>query len=275
MPIFKATWFFIAGSNGWTESFYFNKENYPQVAVAARIVSDQRVKLLGSNAKIDVIRTSDIAVRGDAEFVAGFTQVPSSGVNAGPRDAPWNTWVCRMQASPLYRRAFHVRGLVDAWIVIDAATGFATPTVVFQQRIASFLQALILTGASLKVVSKAAADVGDWDINAMAFAGGKLTVTAPGHTLAVRDSVRITKGRYAGGADVVKGVYKVTAVAVNTFEVVKDLAGGPVPVYLGEATAQRRRTVFAAIDELLIERLAWRKTGRVFFVARGSQPKRQ
>lgn len=271
MPVanYKGTFFFSAGNNGWTESFYFQSISYEEVRPLVRSIATQRVKLMGKFVKIEAIRVSDEAVRGDAEYVTNFTQVPSFGVVAGDRDTPWNVWECRMQSGQFYRRGFPLRGVPDAWLTIDPAVGFFLPPEEMKMRINTFLNALNTRGARLKVISKVPAVVGNWLIDSMVFAAGRISITAPGHGLAPKDSVRISKGKYVGDIDIVQGVYKVQTVAGNTFTVVKDLGTLGAPGYLGEATAQKRATDYVLIDDLAAQRPGWRKTGRAFFVQAG------
>lgn len=146
------------GNSGWSESWYFQGEDYTPAGVKAGLLNtlgQARAQGLGKFARVAYLRTSDVAVARDSDVgVRNYTSTPFSGTNPDHRaDNPSNCWLMRTEANAGARRSFHTNGGPDFWFSRDAA---GTPNV--DASLEGFRQyyqaALISVGARLQVLDQ-------------------------------------------------------------------------------------------------------------------------
>jgi len=272
MPNYKNTYFFNGGNTGWTESFYVNAATHADASALALGSQIERRDMLGSGITFLGVRTSDVRITGDSIYAVQ----PPADVAGGPlpptlRDTSWQAAVIRIEATPLYRRGFSMRGLPDDFIVRDANNEFPVPGVL-RARVTRWIDRMKTLQYKLRVRSKEAADLNNVIITNMVFAGDKITITANAHGLnpsTEMNQVRISGGNWIGGLKV-KGIFQVLPPTdLNSFTIAYPLGGGPAPVYLGGAFSSRVVIIYVNITAGIPQRFAWRKTGRPFGLFHG------
>lgn len=271
MPIFKGTFIFNQGRNGWSEVYYVDTDGYDNAKARFARLSRSRAGLLGKGTSIDGVRVSDESVLNDAYPVDVGDVVTFDATT----DTPWNSIYVRAQAGALYRRQFHLRGVPDSWITIDPATGKGVIPAVARQQFnlwaadcTSFAPVL-----QLKVMTKTN--------DAVKIAGnpvqdGVFTKFSVGAVPGL-DAVPYVLLRKWKGPD--------RKILNRRWDVVKYEAPFvtlSLPwAYLREPTLDyngfmlRRIPGFAPMTDLFLVRFAAKKTGRAFFVSAGKAPARK
>lgn len=277
MPFYQVTHVFNSFRRGWSETWYTEASTHAAALGKGTNLAGYRIPLLGKGNILEMVRASDVAIRGDSQVYFLSNNQATSEETA---DNPANAILTRIESGPLYRRPFLLRGLPDDWIIIDITHGGILDldgTGLFDA-FSTFKARLISEGFLLRVISKDVGDVGERAVTAVA-AGD------PGTTLLTVDGTGIEQGdtvhlvQFASGsvedARLYNGVWRVLARTATTVTIPLDQADVLVPGVLTLGKLHRRIVKYVPIDAGQIIRAATRQTGRAFFVSAGRRPRRR
>lgn len=111
MPLYRVNFLFKHPLGGWSETYFTEEPSITSASVNAFILAPLRGKLLGVGADLIAYRVSDEGVTGDSEVTnnPAYTRILPSAAS----DTPWQTALCRLNATPIYRRHLALRGIPD------------------------------------------------------------------------------------------------------------------------------------------------------------------
>lgn len=196
MAFFRVNFLFKHPLGGWSET-YFVQENSIDIAVVdAGLLAPLRGKLLGVGADLVAARISDEGISGDSEVINNpeYTRLLPTAIS----DTPWQTALCRINATSIYRRQLALRGIPDLVYEPVTPTEKTNRDLWFQSLSTEFLARLRNNVANWRLnVSLRSTDNLPRRILQIVPGVGRyvLTLNSPLTGLAVGDFVRITKIR--------------------------------------------------------------------------------
>lgn len=270
MAVYKWTFIFGAQKAGWSESWYIETDSLSVARDNARLCGLKRMRLLGSGARLEAVRTSDVAIPGDAQ-IHRFTdeEVENNTVNYGtPTDTPWNAIYCRVEAGKDYRRPFHLRGVPDNVISFsESKQSWVSTDPTFAAEFGKFVDWMRKApSVSIRAVSKnqTVAPLLKVDLVERVDATTvRITTTQP-HGLFNFDYVRIRTLKFGGvnlgGRRRVFGI-----VPPNTFDIQLMVPAGTPQLVADKGTVRREVIAYPTITNIIVDRAAKKSTGRAFF----------
>src|SRR5262245_37439972 len=156
MPTFQTTFIFNAERQGWSETFYWTGTSADNAIANALPVGQARIGLLGNTVQLESIRVSDVAILGDSLTDETLNGQNTSVAAAGARDTVSNAVLGRATAENIYRRQIWIRGMPDAFIIYNPATGksMLNESPAFIQAWNVWATALVGKGFQLRVIDK-------------------------------------------------------------------------------------------------------------------------
>lgn len=287
MAIFKGSFIFQAGDNGWTEGWYFNATSLATAVTTWATFRSKRDDCLGDWAWIKALR-----VAGEpADGVVDITSLAApEGQQVAPaiRDTAWNA-VLAMCRSGGSRRQMWMRGVPDRAVAFNAITG--------QPELNNLLNSALKAWAALAVK-----DPGGLLMKVKVRAGGEITpadgatpavmntpkeiaaiaripdvnrviLTLGAHPFLQFQSITIKNGR-RGQVPWLRGTYRVLEATPTTITIATPNDPQTPIQYLGGTTVYRNVYKYPPITSIKYGRFASRKTGRSLFVSRGRQRNR-
>lgn len=293
MP-YKATLFFNARNQGWTESWYMNGGSLTAVhTLVGSIIVQLRIPLLGVGCTLEAYRTVDLTSPGAALFSLVAGGKPPNPLPDN-RDNASNAILVRLETNDPYRRNMWLRGVPDNWIGFTAGqTPVVTPGLA--NRINLFALTMGVAGVGLHVISNLAATNPPIRITGLGVDASNNVVvkTAAPTAYAVGQYVRINGVRGNNLKPVppaikgLNGIWQVIpnkVVDANTFTIPLSFADLPgTPQWYGGGFARSRwyadqpgppptaAQPFPIITRGSIVRFARKKVGRALFTPAGRQ----
>lgn len=273
MAIFKNTFIFRAGANGWSELWYQDRTDIRDCVQAATNAAGARQKLLGAQATLEAVRISSI----DRPFRSYIFPVALDwNSQLGVADTAWNTIYARIDdTGKVYHRILQLRGVPDSWIIRKATDGsFDVDSSEVNGPLKNYIQSLKTNLLRFAARDQSGAAGTETPVTAFSREAGtdrlKATVALGG--VAVGSFVTFSE---VTGPDssFAKGRHKVVANdgAVLTLATVLPAAVNPLLWAGGKVRPYVRGYFFPDIATPL--RVSHRDTGRRFFVTRGRRPK--
>lgn len=283
MPTFKTDYIFSLGKQGWIETWYMTAGSARGALDAA--TGDKLLKrkgLLGKGATIEAVRVSDVAVWGDT-LVKGYGPAAAVGKVDLMSDIPGASVLARVEAGPLYRRGWLVRGVPDDWLGVDPVSGmpgFADPGALSNALIAFAKAAATTPEFMLKVVLKAGRP--RYNVKNVEPVGGlgsklRFTTTTP-NGLGIGQLVTVSRVRYEGSAapgTVVNGRHYVSSAPAADQVEFEDVLADPSFNYIGGGTLHRYELDYVDVTDIIPIRPGIRRTGRALFVPAGRRRARR
>lgn len=264
MADFKTTWVFGLADSGWSETWYSTFSTIGLAEDFAVSAAPFRAALMGTPARLLAQRVSDVDIKGDSSFFDFNTVIlPYQTLRS---DTPWNTWLVRVNAGTLYRRAMHLHGVPDDWIKYDADGSQILPQALaiavkqFENVVAGNfeLRSLVkVPDAGYTLVTGLGADTDGF----LTIAVGALTFTV-GQTV----TMKFWKGP---DAKILNGTFTVKKAGVGTcsLSLLAVAVTNPAADFAGKVAI--RGIIYPKVTTLELERFAAKRTGRAFFVAAG------
>lgn len=271
MANIQVTYIFNAGRQGWSETWYVQRDSLSEAQLPVFDVGTARKGLLGKGATLEASRISDVDVFSDSLVDTTIGNTPASSTASLVRDNPSNAWLARVNSGTLYRRAMWLRGLPDAWVAFNSTTLLPILDPLLLSNFGLFATKVVQAGFRMRVLDKSGATP-EKGITALALdiPTNRITVTVPGHGYNALDKVRIRKCS-GTNAKQVNGLYTVFAPTTNTFDIFPPTGKvflGPI-TYAGGGVVRKQNITYPLISSLELIRPAKRDTGRAFFVPRG------
>jgi hypothetical protein len=292
VPIYKTTYFFFSGDQGFSESWYITALNITSadnVANGAMLLARQQI--LGNSTYIGAVRTVDTNAPGNALLT--LISAPPAGNPNLNRDNASNAIQVRAFSADFYRRTMWLRSIPDFWITYNTG-GQAIPNQLAQQAVSNFLAKAGAVGVGLRVISTTAAQNQPIQLvnftipNAAPF--NILYTTTVAHGYIVGQYIRINqmKGDYLRAGPPynysLNGIFQIVAVpSATTFTTTAlstDWGTLIQPVYFSGGLVRGRwrvdnappgTTSMPSVVDGHVMRYSRRKPGRAFFVPAGRQ----
>jgi hypothetical protein len=292
MPVYKATYFFSCGAQGFSESWYLVQNTLQLASATANgTFLKNRSAILGNSTYIQAVRVVDVLAPGSNLLnILPAAPVGAPGLN---RDNASNAIQVRAFTTTDYRRIMWLRAVPDAWITINT-NGQAIPNQLAQTGVTILLNNAGVNGYGLRALST------DPGVNApqtiyqmIVPAAAPFNIqfsTLANNGYGVGQYVRISqlKGDYLRSGPPqnwnLNGIFQVTAVINNTTFAINALATdwgyNLAPVYFSGGIVRSRWRVDNApggpfplppIQDGHVIRYSRRKPGRAFFVPAGRQ----
>jgi hypothetical protein len=181
----KATWFFFDRNSGqgWTESWYHQTTDLPQLLLLAKDYAKERFELLGAGQAINYIRVSKDDVPNDSRVFRNgpYSQRNVIIVDGKPDDGlaadnPWQTVLIRCEGTGNRRKFMFMRGVPDR-IIVNPPGPVIIGDPVYGQLFRSWRTLVLGKGWGWK--ANVAFTPPGAVISALVVGGGTLTVTVP------------------------------------------------------------------------------------------------
>lgn len=272
MAKFLCTMIFNQGRYGWTESWYRDSSDYFTALQALTNLATRRTSLLGSGARIEVAKVSDVEAVGDSkDSTIGLDGM----IQQLGADTPWNAIYARINAGGLYRRQMWLRGIPDAWIALTAGNPNVNPLDgILSSAFNTFKNYLVSQAWLLRVILKTGAGATETTVTAFSINGdGKMVFNVAGVPGGPGDTFRI---KYAVGPNpkLVNGVYTIQSNLAGVITTTTTAPDGLVPGDYNGMKHRPRIISYESITDGVIKRCGKRSTGRAFFVQAGRRPVR-
>lgn len=267
MAVYKATYIFNTGRQGWTETFYLDRATRVAAYNSAAQVGLVRALMMGKGAVLEAIRTSDVIIPGDSDYVV-VGNLGEDVVLADNRDLPETAWLIRADSAGLYRRMVYMRGLPDDWTRWNQVTSTWLPVAEFVQAFGAWSNEALNQDFKIQAISKVDAAVNQKVVSNAAADGTGVTYTATAHGYAVNDKVKVSRLQ-GTGAKYANRVGIIDVVAANTFHFLAPDAVGQAILISKPGIARRQQIIYVSINSFTMLRPVSHKTGRAFFVPRG------
>lgn len=262
--------FFFAESNarncGWSESFWSLLSNLNQVQAATDLLQPIMLAFRGNPVQCPYARISTVGVTRQVSIrnYQPFPYVLPVSSSPVPADFQNTALLMKLTALPNYITQQWLRGCPDAEV---SNAGQYTPDSYFLNGFNALVAAL--TNAS-----------NGWALQKLdpgqpkKFISNVTTtglITCAGHGLATDDNTRIRGARSVAGLD---GVWRVTVLTADTFQIRTTQTFNVASANLSNATSQKQAHTYVSIGGATIVRATGHRTGRPFGLATGRR-KRQ
>lgn len=258
MAIIRATFFFKDDNDhGWTETIHTTRGDLVTAMIAATLLGQKRVELLGGSGYLSFIRVSDDLVKRDSlvNQISSRDGRPKSLANGASASANISL-VIRMQANVLNRRTLYMRGIPQN---ILAGAGLYFPQAYWIANFAAWNNQLTTDGWAIRSRSGLVVQHVIQTISQDPATGRITFTTADAHGFVPNSSV-IVKG--VRGAVSANGLWNVFSVADPTHFTVN--SNVLLQQWTGGGTAGLAGYVLNAIVNSQVMRASERKAGRFF-----------
>lgn len=279
MPNWKVNFFFSAGKQGWSETYYTNTADGTGAVARAGALGTARIGLLANNVQFEAIRVSDDAVQGDSDLDAA-PQLAGAKLQADALpDPPFVALLIRAQAGLTYRRQLYLRGLPDELINPQGDQGGAI-FAKFERNLTRFLAVLSGGNWLIKAIAKAPESPRQviTNITSLNLTQAKITLDGALAGVAIGNKIRIynvggvPQADGAAGPGTINGEFRVRDILPGNIYVIDFPIG--VLAWNNKGTAKRFQYQFFAIDKAVNLRITHHDTGRPFGASRGRRPAR-
>lgn len=254
-PIWRVTFFFAEGENGWSESVHSTLGAFSGVLAAVFKYITARMSCCPSSVFLTHVRISDDNVFRDVYLDPVALPAPGTYIGGGPGDSPWTALDVRMTATPVVQRSLFMRG-----IPIGQVSGSVyQPNAKFLAAVTAFTNQLLTNGWGIKNKDRtqqkqpiASVDNVGNVVLTMGIAG--LTVGDTVQFLGIKRSI------------LPKRTYIVETVTSATVFSLRGYSGPPI---VGVGFVRKIVLLVLPLDNVVVDNTTERRVGRPFGLLRG------
>jgi len=116
MALYRETFFYEEGENGWSESIHVNVTDTPTLIALASVYANNRLAATSGQVNLTHIRISDDLVFRDVILDPIALPLPGQFKSISRAEAPWTAIDIRLSANPLVQRSLFFRGMPDGQV---------------------------------------------------------------------------------------------------------------------------------------------------------------